>query len=138
MIGLALTLLKKGWKYIAMLVLLGVLYWLGTMLVDKIENVGYQRGLADKQKVIDQMLADQALKNKALNDKIDGLEAASRQHAADEFTLRAQLQTKASSVIDDYVKAHPQSASKCGVDQPTAQTINNLMQLDPAIFGGQK
>ncbi len=132
-VTLAWTLVKKFWKEILILILLVVLAMAVHKAYEHIEDIGYQRGVAEKQKVIDAMLAQESKDNQALNDKITDLVNASKVAAGREFALQAQVQTKQTQIITQYVHDNPKSATSCAVDVPTVKAINQLLMADPAI-----
>lgn len=136
MATIALALLKKYWKVLLVLLVIAALALACRAEYNHIVQIGYAQGFAagqaDKQKVIDQMLAQESADNKALNDKIKGLEDASATYAATEFALRAKVQTATASVITKYVQVDKDSQT-CGMDAAGADAINEMLDADPAI-----
>lgn len=123
-------------KYVLpILAVAGILFGVYEYGHSKGYDAGHQIAWDTQQKTINGMVDKENAQAEANNKAIASVEADSFKYATDNKNLQAQLDTKRTTVVTQYVQANPQSASSCGLDVPLVQAINQLIQADPAIAG---
>lgn len=127
------TLLSIGLKYVLpVLAVAGLLFGVYEYGHSKGYDSGYQTAWNKQQATIQGMVDKQNAQTLAQNQKIDDLVKKSQQDTLDLAAANMRAAVTRETVVTQYVHDNPTIAASCGWDIPTVNTINQLIDADPA------
>lgn len=93
------------------------------------DKAGYTRAWNAQQPVIDKLTKTINDNATASNTKISELEQQAADNQATINALTKKQATQAQTILDQYKKANPQTALKCGMSIPTVNAIRDILEL---------